>query len=83
MCPDGSLSCAMALGWYRTVRMEEIELACNAVWNGAGLYAVSLVPFFATAQRRVQPHASLESIPRHRLISRWTRFPIDAPCLVA
>jgi NagD protein len=32
--------------------MEEIEAACKAVWNGAGLYAASMVPFFATRHGR-------------------------------
>jgi len=39
---------ALFIGWYRQVHMDEIEAACRAVWNGAKLYAASLVPFFAT-----------------------------------
>ncbi len=39
---------AVFVGWYREIHMDEVEAACNAVWNGAGLYAASLVPFFAT-----------------------------------
>lgn len=43
---------AVFVGWYREIRMDEVEAACNAVWNGAGLYAASLVPFFATRTGR-------------------------------
>lgn len=43
---------AVFVGWYRTINMDEVEAACNAVWNGAGLYAASLVPFFATKTGR-------------------------------
>lgn len=39
---------AIFIGWYRQVDMDEIEVACNAVWRGAGLYCASMVPFFAT-----------------------------------
>ncbi len=40
------------IGWHRTIHMEEIEAACNAVSNGAGLYAASMVPYFATRHGR-------------------------------
>ncbi len=40
------------IGWHRTIHLEEIEAACNAVWKGAGLYAASMVPFFATLHGR-------------------------------
>ncbi|MDH4110195.1 MAG: HAD-IIA family hydrolase [Gammaproteobacteria bacterium] len=43
---------AVFIGWYRQIRMDEVEVACNAVWNGAGLYAASLVPFFASSHGR-------------------------------
>jgi len=39
---------AIFIGWYRQIHMDEVEAACQAVWNGAGLYAASMVPFFAT-----------------------------------
>lgn len=39
---------AIFIGWYRQVHMDEIEVVCNAVWRGAGLYCASMVPFFAT-----------------------------------
>ena len=29
---------AIFIGWYRQIHMDEIEVACQAVWNGAGLY---------------------------------------------
>ncbi len=43
---------AVFVGWCREFHMDDIEAACNAVWNGAGLYAASLVPFFATKNGR-------------------------------
>lgn len=43
---------AIFIGWYREIRMSEIEACCHAVWNGAGLYAASMVPFFATREGR-------------------------------
>ncbi len=43
---------AIFIGWHRTIHMEEIEAACNALWNGAGLYVASMVPFFATRHGR-------------------------------
>jgi NagD protein len=39
---------AIFIGWYRQVDMDEIEVACNAIWQGARLYCASMVPFFAT-----------------------------------
>jgi NagD protein len=43
---------AVFVGWYREFHMDEIEAACQAVWNGAELYAASLVLFFATRDGR-------------------------------
>jgi NagD protein len=43
---------AIFIGWHRTIHMDEIEAACRAVWNGAALYAASMVPFFATRDGR-------------------------------
>lgn len=45
---DPETADAVFVGWYREIHMDEVEAACNAVWHGAGLYAASLVPFFAT-----------------------------------
>lgn len=39
---------AVFVGWYREFHMDHIEAACDAVWNGAKLYAASMVPWFAT-----------------------------------
>lgn len=49
---DTEDSDAIFIGWYREISMSEIEAACNAVWNGAALYAASMVPFFATRHGR-------------------------------
>lgn len=49
---DPQTADAVFIGWYRTINMDEVEAACDAVWNGAGLYAASLVPFFATRSGR-------------------------------
>jgi len=43
---------AIFIGWYRRVDMDEIEVACNAIWHGARLYCASMVPFFATRHGR-------------------------------
>lgn len=52
--PDGDPRSADAVfvGWYREIHLDEVEAACEAVWNGANLYAASLVPFFATRNGR-------------------------------
>lgn len=49
---DTEDSDAIFIGWYREISMNEIEAACDAVWNGAGLFAASMVPFFATRHGR-------------------------------
>ncbi len=43
---------AIFVGWFREFSMDDIEAACDAVWDGARLYAASLAPFFATANGR-------------------------------
>jgi ribonucleotide monophosphatase NagD (HAD superfamily) len=40
---------AVYIGWHPDCGMKDIEAACNAIWNGAGLYVASDVPFFATS----------------------------------
>jgi HAD superfamily hydrolase (TIGR01450 family) len=40
---------AVYIGWHPDCGMKDIETACNAIWNGAGLYVASDVPFFATS----------------------------------
>lgn len=40
------------VGWHPDCGMKDIELACNAIWGGAKLFAASDVPFFATKQGR-------------------------------
>lgn len=44
---------AVFVGWYRRFSLEDIEAACNAVRNGAGLYTGSLVPFFGGVGHRI------------------------------
>ena len=39
---------AVYVGWHPDCTMKDIETACHAIWNGAGLYVASSVPFFAT-----------------------------------
>lgn len=39
---------AVYVGWHPDCGMKDIETACHAIWNGAGLYVASSVPFFAT-----------------------------------
>jgi HAD superfamily hydrolase (TIGR01450 family) len=43
---------AVYVGWHPDCGMKDIELACNAIWNGAALYVASDVPFFASASGR-------------------------------
>jgi HAD superfamily hydrolase (TIGR01450 family) len=50
--PDASQVEAVYVGWHPDCGMKDIEAACNAIWNGAKLYAASDVPFFATKQGR-------------------------------
>jgi HAD superfamily hydrolase (TIGR01450 family) len=39
---------AVYVGWHPDCGMKDIEAACHAIWNGAGLYIASSVPFFAS-----------------------------------
>jgi NagD protein len=48
----GESADAVFIGWYRQVDMDEIEVACTAIWHGARLYCASMVPFFATRHGR-------------------------------
>ena len=43
---------AVYVGWHPNCGMKDIEVACEAIWRGAKLYAASDVPFFATKQGR-------------------------------
>jgi 4-nitrophenyl phosphatase len=43
---------AVFVGWFREFTMSHLEAACQAVWNGAGLYSASETPFFAAAGGR-------------------------------
>lgn len=44
---------AVFVGWYRELKMDEIQAACDAVTAGAKLFAGSLAPYFASAQGKV------------------------------
>jgi NagD protein len=43
---------AIFIGWYREFGIEDLELACEAAWGGARMFAASLAPFYATADGR-------------------------------
>lgn len=43
---------AVLIGWYPDFRLADLEAACRAVWNGAGLYTVSTAPFLASNEGR-------------------------------
>jgi HAD superfamily hydrolase (TIGR01450 family) len=43
---------AVYVGWHPECGMKDIEAAAHAIWNGAGLFSASDVPFFATRQGR-------------------------------
>jgi 4-nitrophenyl phosphatase len=40
------------VGWYREFTIEDLEAACQMIWQGAKLFTASLAPFFATAHGR-------------------------------
>jgi HAD superfamily hydrolase (TIGR01450 family) len=40
---------AVFVGWFREFTFDDLEAACRAVWDGANLFTVSMVPFFASA----------------------------------
>lgn len=50
--PDASDVDAVYVGWHPDCGMKDIEVACDAIWAGAKLYAASDVPFFASKQGR-------------------------------
>lgn len=50
--PGGESADAVFVGWYRQIDMDEIEVACNAIWNGARLFCASMAPFFAARHGR-------------------------------
>jgi NagD protein len=50
--PEGDDIDAIFIGWFREFGMPDIEAACEAAWNGAPVFAASLVPYFATAGGR-------------------------------
>jgi HAD superfamily hydrolase (TIGR01450 family) len=50
--PDCERVDAVYIGWHPDCGMQDIEAACNAIWNGARLYVASDVPFFASRTGR-------------------------------
>jgi ribonucleotide monophosphatase NagD (HAD superfamily) len=50
--PDACQVDAVYVGWHPDCGMKDIEVACDAIWAGAKLYAASDVPFFASKQGR-------------------------------
>jgi HAD superfamily hydrolase (TIGR01450 family) len=48
----GAAADAVFVAWFRDVRMDHIDAACDAVLSGARLFAGSLAPYFATAGGR-------------------------------
>jgi 4-nitrophenyl phosphatase len=43
---------AVFIGWFREFGIDDLEVACEAAWRGARVYAASLAPFFATSAGR-------------------------------
>ena len=41
------------VGWYREIKMDELQTTCDAVAAGARLFTGSLAPYFASAQGKV------------------------------
>jgi 4-nitrophenyl phosphatase len=50
--PKATAVDAVYVGWHPDCGMKDIEVACNAIFAGAKLYAASDVPFFATRHGR-------------------------------
>ena len=48
---------AVYIGWHPDCRMQDIEVAAKAIWNGAELYVASSVPFFATAHGKMMGYS--------------------------
>ena len=44
---------AVFVGWYREIKMDELQATCDAVAAGARLFTGSLAPYFASAQGKV------------------------------
>jgi NagD protein len=44
---------AVFVGWYRELKMDEMQAACEAIAAGARLFAGSLAPYFASSHGRV------------------------------
>jgi 4-nitrophenyl phosphatase len=49
---DGASFDAVYVGWHPDCGMQDIEVACEAIWAGAKLYVASDVPFFASRTGR-------------------------------
>lgn len=43
---------AVMIGWFREFGIEDLEVACDAAWGGAKVFAASLAPFYATMNGR-------------------------------
>ncbi|HXY15692.1 MAG TPA: HAD family hydrolase [Terriglobales bacterium] len=63
---------AVYIGWHPDCRMNDIEAAAKAIWNGAKLYVASDVPFFATAGGRTMGYSYAISAA----VRRITRAPM-------
>ncbi|HXZ42085.1 MAG TPA: HAD hydrolase-like protein [Terriglobales bacterium] len=63
---------AVYIGWHPDCRMEDIEAAAKAIWNGAELYVASDVPFFATAGGKTMGYSYAISAA----VRRITRAPM-------
>jgi len=63
---------AVYIGWHPDCRMQDIERAAKAIWNGAELYVASDVPFFATAGGKAMGYSYAISAA----VRRITRAPM-------
>jgi len=43
---------AIFIGWFREFSIEDLEVACEAAWRGAKIFAASVAPFYATSEGR-------------------------------
>jgi len=47
--PDAPAAQSVYVGWHPDCSMKDIEIACDAIANGAALYVASEAPYFATS----------------------------------
>jgi HAD superfamily hydrolase (TIGR01450 family) len=73
---------AVLVGWYPSFSLSVLDVACQAIWDGAALYSCSQSPFFATAQGRAMGTSRAISAMITSLTGRRPRL-VGKPSLAA